>query len=163
MNKQELRKNELRFDNLFSENKGRFQRIAKSYANVNDWTDLMQEIWHQIWRALPNFNEASSISTWAYRVALNTAITYVRKDVKQPKSSECDEEVFETTEGSLEHTIHLMEDFIRSLPAIDKALFLMYMDGFSQQKISETLALSTSNVGVKVSRLKTQFEQTYLD
>lgn len=154
---------ELLFEKLFNDNQSRFGWIAKSYASYNEQQDLLQEIWHQVWRSLGNYKSQAELNTWAYRVALNTAITYVRKDSKQPKSVELELINESATFGCTSEVMQLVESFIEQLAPLDKAVFLMYLEGFSQQETAEVLALSASNVGVKISRLKQKFEQDYVE
>lgn len=151
------------FQQLFDDNHSRFGWIAKSYASYNEQQDLLQEIWHQLWRSLGKYENQAALNTWAYRVALNTAITYVRKDSKQPQSVELDQVGESATLGCTSEAMRLVEVFIEQLAPLDKALFLMYLEGFSQQETAEVLALSVSNVGVKINRLKQKFEQDYVE
>lgn len=72
----------LKFEELIKQNLGRIRYIAKRYANNPDTEDLFQEILLQLWRSYDSFNEQSKAETWLYRVALNTAITSIRKSVK---------------------------------------------------------------------------------
>ena len=151
------------FQTLFNDNHNRFKWIAKSYASFHEQQDLLQEIWHQLWRSLENFNQQAALNTWAYRVALNTAITYVRKDSKQPKGVELDLVDESSTDGCTSEAMPFIEAFIQQLEPLDKALFLMYLDGFSQQQCADVLALSANHIGVKINRLKQKFEQDYVE
>lgn len=151
------------FAKIVERNHLRFARIAKSYASFGEDQDLCQEIWHQIWRSLDNFKAQASVDTWAYRIALNTAITHVRKDVTEPEKLLLEDSQLDKLPVSADNTIDIIEHFLAALSALDKALFLMYLDGLSQAQISETLSLSTSHVGVKVARLKNKFKSLYME
>jgi len=156
------------FEKLFKKNQHKFARIARSYAGARYQQDLLQEIWHQIWRSMDNFKYGSNIDTWAYRVALNTAISFVRKDQKhnQVIGSEVSADLNKneaSQSGSMSEAMFLVIKFLSILTDLDKAAFLMYLDGFDHQQISETLAISANNVAVKINRMKAKFEQLYLE
>ena len=150
------------FDDILQSNHARFVRVARSYANFGEQNDLLQEIWYQIWRSLRTFKGDAKLDTWAYKVALNTAISYVRKEIKSKPTEILEINSLEGNLTSEQTAINLLEAFLSSLNPIDKALFLLYLDGISQIDISKTLSLSQSNVGVKVSRIKSKFESMYM-
>lgn len=83
------KKAEQEFHALFDRNCGRWSGIARCYAVPTERDDLLQEMLLQIWRSLPNFKQQAQIDTWAYRVALNTALGWDRKwkrrDEKLPR------------------------------------------------------------------------------
>ena len=153
----------VRFDQLYQSNQKRFARIALTYAGKEHQQDLLQDIWHQLWRSLDNFALGSKADTWAYRVALNTAISFVRKDSKQNRVQDSVSALEPIQSASMSEAMFLVLQFMASLSDIDKAAFLMYLDGFNHSQIAGTLAISNTNVAVKINRMKSKFEQMYLE
>lgn len=124
--------------------------------------DLYQEIALALWRSIPRFESRSGESTWIYRVALNTAISSVRRERKTPEDSGMvPGESGAADEGeSLEQASELawVYERIRSMSLIDRSLVLLYLDGNSYKDIAEILGISESNVGVKINRVKNRLK-----
>ena len=135
-------------------------KVARAYTfTADDCQDLAQEILLQAWRSLPSFAGNSQPATWFYRVALNTAMNWQRKDKPrrarqkpllevQPISTEAPDD------GQLQHrdTVEQLYKAINQLPKTDAALVLLYLDELSYREMAEVLGISESNVGVKLSR-----------
>ena len=137
-------------------------KVARAYTfTADDCQDLAQEILLQAWRSLPSFAGNSQPATWFYRVALNTAMNWQRKDKPrrarqkpllevQPISTEAPDD------GQLQHrdTVDQLYKAINQLPKTDAALVLLYLDELSYREMAEVLGISESNVGVKLNRAK---------
>ena len=150
---------------IVRDNDARLRRICRVYARDPDARqDLYQEIMFQLWRSLPTFTGASSIDTWVYRVALNTALTQSRR---RPARSETtlDEELAESQQlqsslGAATETLELDEQTDRlyaaidRLDSVDRMLVTMYLDNRSYSAMAEVIGISESNVGVKLHRIK---------
>lgn len=158
---------EQRFECLYEANRGRIARIASSYASASDQHDLEQEILLQLWRSLPSFAGRATGDTWVYRVALNTALTYRRRDrVRQRHHARND------AQATAEHTAAPQEDavrelrmlriFLASLSPVERGLMLLYLEDLSYRQIAEILGLNENLVGVKVHRLKKRFTERFL-
>ena len=138
-------------------------KVARAYTLTSDeCQDLAQEILLQAWRSLPNFEGRASAATWFYRVALQTAMNWRRKD--QPRRSR-QQPLLEVqvlaTEGAnsaeqaqYRDTVEQLYNAIHQLPKTDAALVLLYLDELSYQEMAEVLGISESNVGVKLNRAK---------
>ena len=140
------------------EHRGIILRIARASAlNLPDQEDLIQEISLQIWNSIPNFKGNCQESTWVYRVALNTAISWGRKEKSQREKkrglSEHLRFLTETTEPRNEKLEWIYEQ-IRLFDPIDRSLILLHLDGQSYLEIADILGISEKNVGVKLSRLR---------
>ena len=151
---------------LIRDNDARLRRICRVYAREPDARkDLYQEIMFQLWRSLPSFTGASSIDTWVYRVALNTALTQSRRRSLRSETS-LDEELGGGSErmhsslGIAAETLELDEQSERLYAAIDRLdsadrmLVTMYLDDRSYREMAEVIGISESNVGVKLHRIK---------
>ncbi len=152
------------FNDIVAANQRRILAIARTYAPADEWQDLCQDILLQMWRGLDGFQGRCAPSTWVYRVALNTAITYRRKTCRRvrPSSRSLSElgpdPVAPPNPGD---EILILEEFLRSLGKVDRAIFLLYLEDLSYQEISEVMGLTESNVGVRINRLKRSFTRCY--
>jgi RNA polymerase sigma factor (sigma-70 family) len=153
---------ERRFLELVHANRGRLARIARAYAGV-DWQDLQQEILLQIWRGLAAFEGRSSASTWLYRVALNTALTWRRKTTPAARVVVARDAVPEPV-GSIspQDPLRVLDEFLRTLSQADRAILLLYLEDTSYADIAEVTGLSQSNVGVRINRIKKAFVERYI-
>ena len=152
-----------RFRDWHREHRGIILRIARANAaSLPDQEDLIQEISIQLWNSIPNFRGNCKASTWVYRVALNTAITWRRKEKSQREKrqdlAKNPHFLKETTEPRNEKLEWLYEQ-IRHFDPIDRSLMLLHLDGQSYIEIAEILGISEKNVGVKLSRLRQPLTQ----
>ncbi|MGY6555222.1 MAG: RNA polymerase sigma factor [Wenzhouxiangella sp.] len=147
------------FQQVLNENEARLVRIARQYAGPNDWQDLLQEIAIALWKGLPSFAGRSSLSTWIYRVAVNTALQHVRK---RPVATEAlATEPMDSTD--VDDPMALLERFLASLDPVNKALLLMDLEGLSRADIAEVLGISEGAVAVRMTRLKQHFSETFVE
>lgn len=120
--------------------------------------DLFQEITIQLWKAYPKFRGESKLSTWMYRVALNTAITLYRRAKKRPQTSDYESVVFkikaEEYDDTEEQQLKLMYQAVKQLGDIDKALVFMFLEDKDYREIAETLGISEVNARVRMNRIK---------
>jgi len=147
-----------RYREWHREHQGIILRIARATArNLHDQEDLIQEISVQIWNSIPNFAGNSKASTWVYRVALNTAISWGRKEKSQREKTEGLAEnlhFLKQTSEPRNEKLEWIYDQIRLFDPIDRSLILLHLDGQSYQEIADILGISEKNVGVKLSRLR---------
>lgn len=147
------------FVKQLKENQNIIHKICRLYTNnIDAHQDLFQEVTIQLWKAFPKFRGESKFSTWAYRVALNTAITLYRKSSRSVSTIE-----FETSRHFVpqdeynyeeEEQIKLMYEAVYQLNDIEKALVYMYLEDKDYSEISETLGISEVNARVKMNRIK---------
>jgi RNA polymerase sigma-70 factor, ECF subfamily len=111
---------------------------------------------------LPQFQGRASPSTWSYRVALNTALGWHRKERRRQVRRQPVLQVEDLPAAALDSAqqaaqrelVERLYDAIRRLPKSDAALVLLYLDGFSYRQMAEVLGISESNVGVRLNRAK---------
>jgi RNA polymerase sigma factor (sigma-70 family) len=134
-------------------------KVARIYAyNSHDRDDLAQEIAVQLWRAFPRYDTARRFSTWAYRVALNVAISWVREEAPRRRRSVAYEEqlhepaVSEDLDAS--DGDRILRVFIETQSPLDRALLLLYLEERPYAEISEILGITTTNLTTRISRLK---------
>ncbi len=146
------------FSKLIKDNQGLIIKVSRLYTNsLEDEEDLFQEIVLQLWRSYDSFKGQSKISTWMYRVALNTAITLFRKKSKSPKTDELKDfhhSDYVEQDDEKQQQISLLYRVIKLLPKVERAIVMMYLDDQPYREIAETLGISEVNARVKMNRLK---------
>lgn len=138
-------------------------KVARAYTLTSEeCQDLAQEILLQAWQSLPKFEGKSTAATWFYRVALNTAMNWDRKDKPRRSRQQPLMEVLAVASDSADsveqvqqrETVERLYEAIHQLPQTDTALVLLYLDELSYREMAEVLGISESNVGVKLNRAK---------
>jgi RNA polymerase sigma-70 factor (ECF subfamily) len=152
------------FVELIREHNGLIQKVCNLYAvTLQDRQDLYQEIIIQLWRALPKFRGDAKLSTWMYRVALNTAISDYRKQQRTVAIAEFDfiqREVADNTgNGDKEEKLKLLYGAIRHLPEIEKAIVMLYLEDKSYEEMEDILGINQNNLRVKMNRVKEKLRQ----
>jgi len=161
-------KKEDQFNQILSENSDRIQRICRYYnSNTEDQKDMYQEVLVNIWKSLDNFRGDSAISTWVYRVAVNTSLSFTGKTYKQMKlivstdtqnlSSILDDEGLEDKQKE-ESQFNLLQSELNMLSVIDKALISLMLEGLSMKEIADVIGINEPNVKVKIHRIKAQLK-----
>lgn len=159
--KMKQRQDKKAFSELIQKNQRIIHKITLIYANsAVDREDLFQEICLQLWLSYPNFREEAKFSTWMYRVALNTAISNIRKS----KNSFSVEPLRETDripdESSDEkEQVKLLYSAISKLNRIDKAIILLWLEDKNYEEIATIMGTTKTNVSVKLVRIKRKLEE----
>jgi RNA polymerase sigma factor (sigma-70 family) len=153
-----------RFTEDLEKNQNIIHKVCRAYTTSDSaHKDLFQEITIQLWRAYPKFRGDSKFSTWAYRVALNTAISLYRKSKRQIETSEIYDNLkeleFKDYDDEKDQQVKLLYKAIRQLSDIEKALCLLYLDDKSYKEISKTLGITEVNARVKMNRTKTKLKE----
>lgn len=140
-------------------------KICNSYCSNFDYRkDLEQEILLQLWNSFSKFDGRVKITTWIYRIALNTAITFYRKDCKRvDKPVDIDNSVFSLPDfeydSKIDEKIAILYKLIEKMSKLNKALMLLYLDNYKHNEIAEILGISESNVATKISRIKKSLKE----
>jgi RNA polymerase sigma-70 factor, ECF subfamily len=155
---------ETRFRQLTERNLVRWTGIARAYSHGQDLDDLMQEIMLQIWKSLESFENRSNIDTWAYRVALNTALAWDRSSRKpgghlKTNAFEVDSIANDSGTDSLE--VRVLDEFLGSLSKVDRAVMLLYLDDSPPCEAAAIMGMTEGTLRVRLHRLRKKFEQTY--
>ena len=162
---------EEQFKKIISGNGDKITRICRYYTpNVEDQKDMYQEILVNIWNSLDRFRGESSISTWIYRIAVNTSLSFTGKafrymklqihDDQQNLNVLLDEDDLEMAlkrEAELEQ----LQTHLNLLSVIDKALISLLLEGLSMREIAEVIGLTEPNVKVKIHRIKDELKQRF--
>ena len=146
------------FIRLIKEHKDLIFKVAAFYTNnQEDRDDLYQEIVYQLWKSFESFKGQSKISTWMYRVAMNTAIYFLKKEKRGIKTTSIDKEIFELPEaynGDSEDRIKILYEQIQQLNLLEKGIMLLYLEGKNYNEIAAITGISSTNVGTKLSRVR---------
>lgn len=150
------------FDDWLSRHKGLLFKVVHAYGfTPHDRDDLFQEIATQVWNSIPRFRAESAVTTWLYRVALNSALAWSRKERKhrdQMHSLEGPEPALRETPRVEDRRLGWLYDQISQFDHVDRSLTLLLLDGYSYREMAETLGISESYVGVKINRIKTHLK-----
>lgn len=156
------------FYQVLEQHKGIIYKIANSYCKTEeDRKDVMQEMIYQLWRSHKSYNNQYSLSTWVYRVVLNVAISFYRKNKRHNQNTTLiSESIIELHEPNDEvnpqGNIDLLQHFINQLNELDKALMLLYLEEKAYREIAEITGLTETNVATKISRIKEKLKQKFL-
>ncbi|GAA5039021.1 DNA-directed RNA polymerase sigma-70 factor [Marivirga lumbricoides] len=134
-------------------------KVVRAYAfTAEDQDDLFQEISIQVWKSIASFKGEAKVSTWLYKVSLNTALRWVKKTKSYQNN-------LQKIEGELliidkaeptDERLDWIYDKIAQMDKIDRSLTLLLLDGFGYKEMSEIVGIKASNVGVKIHRIKNQ-------
>lgn len=152
------------FLEILDKNVGILIKLSRVYTKVaQDRDDLINDITLELWKSFKNFNGDSKISTWIYRVAINTSMNYKRKkrndsmfvSLTDFKKEDAFPWLIEQDNSS---ELEILYSCIDELNEINKAIILLYLDGNSHEEISEIMGISKTNVGTRIVRIKEQIK-----
>ncbi len=133
-------------------------KVCNVYCdNKEDKEDLFQEITYQLWRSHPNFMGNSKITTWMYKIALNTAMSSFRKhrikitDVKELPDNQLENKEDDIRKEQLFWAIRQLDD-------AEKAIISLYLDDFDITEISNITGITKNNVTVRLSRIRNKIK-----
>jgi RNA polymerase sigma factor (sigma-70 family) len=151
---------ETEFSQLMEQHKGIIYKVVNSYCqHQDDRQDLAQEILTAMWLTIDKYNNEFKFSTWMYRIALNVAISYYRKDSKRQDKPGVDDETLIniidiTSEEDKSKEIKQLYRFIGQLDKLNKAIIILYLESESYESIAHSLGLSKTNVATRIGRIK---------
>lgn len=153
------------FKQVLDENKDRIYRICCAYErNAIDRDDLYQEIAINIWKNLDKFEGRSAISTWIYRIAVNTSLMHIKKESRRNSAkTELDENSLNIAEPPNDDReekietgkkIEILNECINELGTLDRLIISMVLEDLSYKEIAEVTGLTVNNTGVRINRIK---------
>lgn len=154
------------FTNLLEEHKGILFKVAHAYCQDDtDRQDVIQEMIIQLWRSDDRYDPQYRLSTWVYRIALNTAISFYRREEKRKSSVALRDHVLEVIDpyesAEQRENVQLLYHFIHQLPELERALMILYLDEKNYSEIAEVLGISETNVATKISRIKQKLKKQF--
>ena len=147
------------FEDWLTQHKAVIFKIVRAYAfTVMEQDDLFQEIIIQVWHSVPKFRGEASVVTWLYRIALNTAIKWTKKERKYSRAETLEgvQHILQGGRMQTDERLTWLYEEIYKLDEIDRSVTLLLLDGFSYKEMASILGISESNVGVKINRIKKQ-------
>jgi RNA polymerase sigma factor (sigma-70 family) len=152
---------ETEFLALIKEHQGIIHKICRLYRDgKEDREDLFQEITFQLWKSLPGFKGDAKISTWIYRIALNTAIAVFRKNIPKIEYPSVLPDMYEEQQN--EELVLRQERLFAVLKQLDdseKAIITLYLEDLNYQQIGEIIGINENYVGVKLNRIKNKIQK----
>ena len=154
------------FLRLLEEHKGIVIKICNAYCQVSDdREDLSQEIVYNLWKAFAAYTPDYKFSTWLYKVALNVAISFYRREKRSLRYTPYNENLIiindEGYNKELEGNLLLLQQFIFELREIDKSIMLLYLDDKSYREIAGITGISETNVATKINRIKVNLKEKF--
>lgn len=149
------------FTAMLQDNQAALERLARRYAGPDDWHDLVQEMHLQLWRSFGGFDGRAQLSTWVYRVALNTALSQVRRPRREHVPLDAVPE--RGCSGHAVDPMDVLDEFLASLEPVPRAILLMDLEGLPREQIAEVLGLSPNAVAVRMTRLRQAFEERFVE
>lgn len=155
--KQEVKEDE-QFLDMIRQNEGIIYKVASFYADVDHpISDLYQEVVLNLWKSFASFRGDNKYSTWIYRIALNTCVSFYRRSKRNVTYVDISMDIPDTVDNS--EDIQELYKLINRLGKIERALVLLYLDDKSYKEIAEITGLSVTNVATKLSRIKEKLRQ----
>lgn len=144
------------------ENEGIIYKVARLYTNsAEDQKDVYQEIVYQLWKSYPSFKADSKISTWMYRVALNTAISNLKKEKRKGTRVTIDNFLLnkiDHIDTVMEERITLLYAHIKKLSVVEKGIILLHLEGKNYDEIAIITGFTATNVGTRLARIKNKLK-----
>ncbi len=156
-----MKKEEELFAQLVQQHKSTIYTVCYMFSHdEEEVNDLFQETLINMWKGIDGFREESKISTWIYRVALNTCLLQERKKKKEVKKVPLSMTVnfFEDTDAQSTQ-VRQLHQRIGKLGLVDRALVMMWLEGMSYEEIGVVMGITPKNVGVKLFRIKEQLKK----
>jgi RNA polymerase sigma-70 factor (ECF subfamily) len=158
-----------RFQAALEPHRGILYKVARGYGrSAADREDIVQETVIQLWRAFPKYDPAFKFSTWMYRIALNVAISWRRRERTQtqhlhPEGGELLEGLAAATSAAeAEHDdLALLYTCIARYNDLDRALLMLHLDGQSHAEIASVLGITATNAATKLGRLKDRLREDF--
>jgi RNA polymerase sigma-70 factor (ECF subfamily) len=154
---------EKEFVNLINTHQGLIHKVCYMYENDPDVrNDLFQEIVLQLWKSFRTFRGEAKISTWMYRIALNTAISGFRKQTRHIKTEDLKElhlNISDQWGDEQEEAIRRLRLAIRQLSEIERAVIMMALEEVPYEEIAETIGITQNNVRVRMNRIREKLKK----
>lgn len=165
--KNSLESKEKEFVLVVENHKNLLYKIANTYCkDTEDSNDLVQDVILQLWKSFDRYNDQYKYSTWIYRIALNVAINFYKKEKRKKEVLyPLPSKILNIADANLLHEQdnkgQLLQQFISELKEIDKALIILYLEEKNYKEIAEIMDISESNVSTRVGRIKASLKQKF--
>lgn len=157
------------FQHIIDQHYGILYKIGRAYTRDQaDFEDLYQEMLIQLWQSFPRFKGNSKLSTFIYRVALNTALTHQRKSKRRPGALHLEDQMYRLPDTSQDEAeaeqrrdakVNLLYESINELKKEDRAIILLHLEGNSYEEMADILGITINNIGVRLLRVKKRLQK----
>lgn len=152
------------FQNIYNKHRGKIYKLCLGYAGDHDVAkDLLQDTFIKVWENLEKFRNEAAISTWIYRIAVNTCLSYLRSEKNKPKD-ELSDYLLETRSEEVsekQQQIALLYKCISKLEEQERMIITMVLDEAEYSQIAEVFGISEGNLRVKIHRIKQRLTEIY--
>jgi len=146
------------FLGMLRENNRIIFKVASFYKDeYTTIDDLYQDVVLNLWKAFPNFRNESQLSTWIYRIALNTCVNYFRKNGRRPAQEEITYDLKAYDEEN--EAVAELYACINLLGKLERALILLYLEDRPYKEIAEIMGITATNVSTKINRIKEKLKK----
>lgn len=145
------------FIQIINTNQGIVKSLCKAYCvSYEDQKDAYQDIILQLWKSFPTFRGDSEVGTWIYKVSLNTLLTKARKE----RSEIITEPILTSAHIApmADDDRELLNIVMQSLKGVDKAIVILYLEGYQNKEISQILEITATNVSTRLNRIRTELK-----
>lgn len=152
---------EKQFEELVKQYKRTIYSVCYMFSrDKEEINDLFQEILVRLWLGFDQFEQRSSVSTWVYRIALNTAINSNKRAKRRPQTVPLSTDIdpYDPQDSSLEQVRQLYA-LINQLDVMDRGLVLLWLEGIGYDEIAAIMGITVANVGIKLHRIKEKLVQ----
>ena len=153
---------EATFKTIIKAPEGVNYQLARVYTNTNaDQKDLYQEIVYELWKSFDTFRGEAKVSTWIYRIALNTALFHLKKGKREGHKVSIENLILkqENYDPVLEDRLQLLYAHIRTLSDLERGIILLFLEGKKYEEIALITGLTTTNIGTRMSRIKQKLKK----
>lgn len=156
-----------KFLSVLEAHKKLIYKVSHTYCHDREeFQDLVQEIISQLWMAYPKYDERYKFSTWMYRIALNTAISFFRREKRHKATfGALDTQLLRIADAPYDdpydQPLAQLRQFINQMDRMNKALMLLYLEDKSYQEIADILGITVTNVGSKLNRIRQQLRKQF--
>jgi len=157
-----------KFKTIINENEQKILGICRHYSsNDEDLKDMYQEVLINIWKSIDSFRGDAQLSTWIYRVAVNTVLGFTNKEIRRQKiflnqsdpSWQNLADIDENTAREKEELFQILETQINQLSVIDKIIMSLVLESLSYKEISVIIGITEPNLRVKIHRIKNELKE----
>ena len=150
------------FIRIVDANQGLIKSLCKAYyVDADDQKDAFQDIVLQLWKSFETFRGESGISTWIYSVSLNTLLTKVRNDKRKIATESIGASELYISTAMADGDIELLNIVIQSLKDLDKAIVILYLEGYKNKEMAEILNLTPTNVSTRLNRVREELKAKF--
>ncbi|MEZ4974448.1 MAG: sigma-70 family RNA polymerase sigma factor [Cyclobacteriaceae bacterium] len=150
------------FVRVVAENQGIIRSLCKAYyAGYEDQKDVFQDIVLQLWKSFESFRGESKISTWIYKVSLNTILAKVRKEKHKITTESIGGTTLSFSQAKADDDMELLNQVLKCLKGVDKAIVILYLEGYKNKEISQMLNLTATNVSTRLNRVKAELSAKF--